>query len=169
MITITAMTSRMWINPPPTWTTKNPRIQRMKRITAMVQSMMASSQEVSSSGHVRSYPGRGAHPTCGCALCWDTRSNMATRTPLVANAPRSEQLTLRSDIVSNAASVDSTERSHPMAIGSRVHYVEDRHSARNDRIGNQRPMTAPGHGLGAHDGGRLETGQGPKATSGPLQ
>lgn len=49
-----------------------------------------------------------------------------------------------------------------MAVGSRVHYVEDRNSARDDRVGDQRPVTAPGHGLGAHDRGWLEVGQGQK-------
>jgi len=49
-----------------------------------------------------------------------------------------------------------------MAVDSRVHDVEDWHAARDDRIGDQRPMTTPGYGLGAHDGGRLEIGQGQK-------
>ena len=49
-----------------------------------------------------------------------------------------------------------------MAIGSRVHYVEDRNSTRDSSVGDQRPMTAPRYGLGAHDGGWLEFGQGQK-------
>jgi len=49
-----------------------------------------------------------------------------------------------------------------MAIGSRVHYVEDRNSARYHRIGDQRPMTAPRNRFGAHDDGGLEIGQGQK-------
>ena len=47
-----------------------------------------------------------------------------------------------------------------MAVGSSIQNVKDWNSARYDRIGDQRPMTAPGYGLGAHDGGRLEIGQG---------
>jgi len=49
-----------------------------------------------------------------------------------------------------------------MAIGSSIQNVKDRNSARYDRIGDQRAMTTPGHRLRAHDGGRLEVGQGQK-------
>ena len=46
MMTITAITSRMWINPATDVHDEKPSIHRMNRITAIVQSMMASSQEV---------------------------------------------------------------------------------------------------------------------------
>ena len=46
-----------------------------------------------------------------------------------------------------------------MTIGSRVQNVKDRNSARDNRIGDQRTMAAPGNGLGAHDGSRLEISQ----------
>jgi hypothetical protein len=36
----------MWIKPPPTCTTKNPSTHRINRITAIVQSIVESSQEV---------------------------------------------------------------------------------------------------------------------------
>jgi hypothetical protein len=73
--------------------------------------------------------------------------------------PGSEQLTLRSDIVANPAIINSAERCHSMAIGSSIQDVKDWNSARYDRIGDQRSMTAPGNCLGAHDGGRLEIGE----------
>jgi hypothetical protein len=62
---------------------------------------------------------------------------MATSMPVLRKRPDSEQLALRSDVVSNPTVINSTEGSHSMAIGSRVHYVEDRNSARDDRIGDQ--------------------------------
>lgn len=43
-----------------------------------------------------------------------------------------------------------------MRIGSSVHNVKDRNSARDDCVGDQRAMAAPGNCLGAHDSGRLE-------------
>lgn len=49
-----------------------------------------------------------------------------------------------------------------MAIGSSIHNVKDRNSTRDDRIGDQRPMAAPGNRLGAHDGGGLEISEGQK-------
>ena len=49
-----------------------------------------------------------------------------------------------------------------MAAGSSIQNVKDWNSARDDRVGDQRPMTAPRYGLGAHDGGGLEIGQGQK-------
>jgi hypothetical protein len=46
-----------------------------------------------------------------------------------------------------------------MAIGSSIQNVKDWNSARDDRIGNQRTMAAPGNRFGAHDRGGLEISQ----------
>ena len=46
-----------------------------------------------------------------------------------------------------------------MGIGSSVQNVEDGNSARDNRIGDQRAMTAPGNRFRAHDGGGLEISQ----------
>ena len=56
-----------------------------------------------------------------------------------------------------------------MAIGSSIKNVKDRNSARYDRVGDQRAMTAPWNGLGAHDSSRLEIGQCQKVIEGLLK
>jgi len=49
-----------------------------------------------------------------------------------------------------------------VTIGSSIQNVKDWNPTSYDRIRDQRPMTAPWYGLGAHDGGGLEIGQGQK-------
>jgi hypothetical protein len=76
-----------------------------------------------------------------------------------ANSVRSEQFGLCSYVVSYAAGIDSAERSQFVGVGSCVENVKDWQFSRDDRIGDQRAMTAPRHCLGAHDDGGLEPGE----------
>src|SRR5690242_20712043 len=109
----------------------------MNRITAIVQSMMASSQEVSYTRRDRLCPPLGARPL-GPALCYATPRKMATCMPVMCAVSRqrlvvtntgggdaetliaylqpitahrfTKQLTLRSSVVVHAAAVvDSAE------------------------------------------------------------
>lgn len=139
MTTITAITSRMWINPPPTCTTKNPRIHRMNRITAMVQSIMASSLEVSYTRRDRRVP-LLAQPAFGPALCYGTLCKMATSMPtrLRPRALRSigsKQVALRCYIVADASVPgDSGERCQMVWLVSGIEDMKDRYASGDNRI-----------------------------------
>src|SRR5688500_8995922 len=62
-----------------------------------------------------------------------------------------EQLALLGRVIEYARVLDYRKRRNRMAVGCRVEYVEDRHAARLDGVGNERTVTAPGHGFRAHD------------------
>src|ERR1700687_6040002 len=81
---------------------------------------------------------------------------MATSMPELLKWPLFEQLALRGSIISDASGVESPNISEPMRLGGGIKYVQHRTVGGHRRVGNEKPMTVPGNGFGAHDHRRLE-------------
>src|ERR1700693_3056603 len=147
----------------------------MKSITAIVKSMMASSQEVSYTGRDRNVPAlhsadirpascQGTYAKWQPA-CLSTRNDLA-RLPRV----HSEQLALISDIVPDASlAVDSSERRQVVWLRAHVHDMMYGDSLGDGGVRNQKPVATPGNCFGAHDYGGLQPRENQKIFKGLVE